>query len=219
MRDDHDDRTPAADGRRHRNEVAGGLRIRSEPQATSPAAAGLFATASYWRDLVSFTWNLKTVENPDGVTDLLTHNLDRVAPSEFELSRSGGHRRRGHRSLVHVRHLGGTGQGARPPHRRGRHQGLDPAHLPAGARPATKSRAAPGGSKEPSTAWIPDRKSWSEKLAEEDDAWGHTADPYILVVGGGTGWNRPRRSPPAARSLFPRHRPVGSARRPMALTI
>ena len=51
-----------------------------------PAAAGLFATDSYWRDLVSFTWNLKTVENPDGVTDLLTHNLDRVSPEDFELS-------------------------------------------------------------------------------------------------------------------------------------
>src|SRR5699024_6622340 len=51
-----------------------------------PAAAGLFAAASYWRDLVSFTWNLKTVENPDGVTDLLGHNLDRVSPADFELS-------------------------------------------------------------------------------------------------------------------------------------
>src|SRR5699024_1250835 len=51
-----------------------------------PAAAGLFAAASYWRDLVSFTWNLKTVENPDGVTDLLSHNLDRVSPADFELS-------------------------------------------------------------------------------------------------------------------------------------
>ena len=26
-----------------------------------PAAAGLFATESYWRDLVSFSWNITTV--------------------------------------------------------------------------------------------------------------------------------------------------------------
>src|SRR5699024_12671490 len=32
-----------------------------------------------------------------------------------------------------------------------------------------------------------ERKSWSERLAEEDAAWGRTADPYILVVGGGQG--------------------------------
>lgn len=27
-------------------------------------AAGLFATESYWRDLVAFSWNLTTVEHP-----------------------------------------------------------------------------------------------------------------------------------------------------------
>ena len=30
-------------------------------------AAGMFAATSFWRDLVAFTWNLKTVEDPDGV--------------------------------------------------------------------------------------------------------------------------------------------------------
>jgi putative flavoprotein involved in K+ transport len=45
------------------------------------AAVDLFATTSFWRDLVSFTWNLRTVENRDGVRDLLAHTLDRVAPT------------------------------------------------------------------------------------------------------------------------------------------
>ena len=30
-------------------------------------AAGMFAAQSFWRDLVAFTWNIKTVEGPDGV--------------------------------------------------------------------------------------------------------------------------------------------------------
>ena len=50
------------------------------------AAVDLFATTSYWRDLVSFTWNLRTVEDRDGVRDMLTHTLDRVAPTDFQLS-------------------------------------------------------------------------------------------------------------------------------------
>ena len=29
-------------------------------------AAGMFATDSFWRDLVAFTWNIKTVEGRDG---------------------------------------------------------------------------------------------------------------------------------------------------------
>ena len=32
--------------------------------------AALFADESYWRDLVSFTWNLVTVEGPAGAADL-----------------------------------------------------------------------------------------------------------------------------------------------------
>ena len=27
-------------------------------------AAGMFAATSFWRDLISFTWNITTVENP-----------------------------------------------------------------------------------------------------------------------------------------------------------
>ena len=35
------------------------------------AGAELFATECYWRDLVAFTWNIKTVEGRDGVADLI----------------------------------------------------------------------------------------------------------------------------------------------------
>ena len=34
-------------------------------------AAAMFLPQSFWRDLVSFTWNLTTVEGPTGVADLL----------------------------------------------------------------------------------------------------------------------------------------------------
>ena len=48
------------------------------------AAAELFLEDSYWRDLVAFTWNLKTVEGRDGVEDLLArdarpHRAERLA--------------------------------------------------------------------------------------------------------------------------------------------
>ena len=39
------------------------------------AASELFLDDSYWRDLVAFTWNIKTVEGPDGVRDMLEHTL------------------------------------------------------------------------------------------------------------------------------------------------
>jgi hypothetical protein len=43
-------------------------------------AAGMFADTSFWRDLISFSWNITTVEDPDGVTELLTETLDRTDP-------------------------------------------------------------------------------------------------------------------------------------------
>ena len=47
------------------------------------AAAGMFATTSFWRDLVSFTWNITTVENRAGVAELLTATLDGTDPGSF----------------------------------------------------------------------------------------------------------------------------------------
>ncbi len=47
--------------------------------------AGMFADESYWRDLVAFTWNIKTVEGPIEIADMLRAQLDAVDPSGFEL--------------------------------------------------------------------------------------------------------------------------------------
>lgn len=49
------------------------------------AAAGLFATDSYWRDLVAVSWNLKTVEGPAGVADMLDRQLARTRPGNFQI--------------------------------------------------------------------------------------------------------------------------------------
>ena len=49
----------------------------------SAAASELFLDDSYWRDLVAFTWNLKTVEGPAGVKDMLDHALARTKPRNW----------------------------------------------------------------------------------------------------------------------------------------
>ncbi|MDX1730047.1 MAG: nuclear transport factor 2 family protein, partial [Aurantimonas coralicida] len=50
------------------------------------AAAELFAETSFWRDLVTFTWNIKTVEGPAGVRDMLAAQLGATGPRGFALS-------------------------------------------------------------------------------------------------------------------------------------
>ena len=50
------------------------------------AAAAMFHDDSYWRDLISFTWNIKTVEGPAGVADMLRHQLAAARPSGWKIA-------------------------------------------------------------------------------------------------------------------------------------
>ena len=49
-------------------------------------ARDMFQDDCYWRDLVSFTWNLKTVEGKDQVEDMLKHQLTTTKPSGWKLA-------------------------------------------------------------------------------------------------------------------------------------
>ncbi len=53
---------------------------RSLTEGDGAGAAELFAGESFWRDLVAFTWNLKTVERQDGVKDMLDATLAHTRP-------------------------------------------------------------------------------------------------------------------------------------------
>ena len=50
------------------------------------AAANLFTTDCYWRDLVSFTWNIKTMEGKDAVADMLNAQLAAVQPTAWRIA-------------------------------------------------------------------------------------------------------------------------------------
>ncbi|WP_231445372.1 flavin-containing monooxygenase [Brevibacterium zhoupengii] len=151
------------------------------------AAVGLFATTSYWRDLVSFSWNLTTVENHDGVRDLLTTNLNRVDPSEFELAEPAESADGVTTVWFNFATSVGRGKGLV---RLIAEDGETRAWTFLTSLQELKGHEEPRGDRRIKGAEHgvdPERKSWSEKLAEEDAAWGDTAQPYTLVVGGGQG--------------------------------
>ena len=50
------------------------------------AASAMFGEDSYWRDLVAFTWNIKTMEGRDQVRDMLSHCLKRVKPRDWRIA-------------------------------------------------------------------------------------------------------------------------------------
>ncbi len=152
-------------------------------QGDPAAASDLFLDESFWRDLVAFTWNIKTVENPDGVRDMLEHQLAHVRPRnwrtteppsaadgvteawiefETEVGRGNGHLRlkdgKAWTLLTALSELKGHEQSLGP----GRPKGVE--H---GANP--------------------DRETWLEQREREAAELGYETQPYVVIVGGGQG--------------------------------
>ncbi|WP_300018672.1 NAD(P)/FAD-dependent oxidoreductase [uncultured Roseobacter sp.] len=50
------------------------------------AAVAMFQTDCFWRDLVSFTWNIKTMEGQDQVRDMLSAQLGATKPSAWKIA-------------------------------------------------------------------------------------------------------------------------------------
>ena len=91
----------------------------------SAGAAALFHEESFWRDLVAFTWNLKTVEGPGEIEAMLDAQLEHVQPSGWHTTEPPDTADGDHDGVDRVRDRGGARQRAAAPARR---QGVDVAH-------------------------------------------------------------------------------------------
>src|SRR5919112_474778 len=150
-------------------------------------AAGAFAATSFWRDLIAFTWNITTVEGPDGVRDLLAATLEGTDPRgfrtteepteadgaitawfEFETAVGRG------RGLVRLADEGGTAKAWTFLTTLYELKGHEE---PRG--PARPKGAEHGANKE--------RLTWLERREREESELGVSVQPYVLVIGGGQG--------------------------------
>ncbi|HZC28959.1 MAG TPA: NAD(P)/FAD-dependent oxidoreductase [Gaiellaceae bacterium] len=147
------------------------------------AAAELFGEDSFWRDLVAFTWNIRTVEGRAGVREMLDHTLAHTRPRgwrtteppaaadgvteawiefETEVGRGNGHLRlrdgKAWTLLTALYELKGHEEAAGPGRPRGVQHGA-----------------------------LPDRETWLEQREREARELGHTTQPYVVIVGGGQG--------------------------------
>jgi putative flavoprotein involved in K+ transport len=50
------------------------------------AVAALFEPEGYWRDLVAFTWNIKTMEGREAIQAMLEAQLGRIKPAGFAVT-------------------------------------------------------------------------------------------------------------------------------------
>jgi putative flavoprotein involved in K+ transport len=147
------------------------------------SAVALFAADCYWRDLVTFTWNIKTVEGRDQITDMLSTVLADTAPRHFiiegEASEADG-----------VTEGWFTFETATA-------RGRGHIRLQAGlcwtlltTMTELKGFEEPRGAARPMGAAHgvqPGRKSWLDERHDEAASLGITEQPYCVIIGGGQG--------------------------------
>jgi putative flavoprotein involved in K+ transport len=149
------------------------------------AAAALFEPDGFWRDLVAFTWNIRTMEGRGEIAAMLDAQLPAILPRglaitpgepasdgggflqawidfETDVGRGHGHIRirdgRIWTLLTTLKELKGAEELRGPTRPKGVAHGADP-----------------------------NRKSWAERRAEEAATLGFATQPYVVIVGGGQG--------------------------------
>ncbi len=150
--------------------------------ADAEGVAALFAPdESYWRDFVAVSWNIVTVEGPDGVAALVASQAGAVGPIavsgvrpvtdeadegwfDFETRAIRG------RAYVRLRN--------------GRCWTLLTSALALRAFEEAAGRRRPEGAVHKA---LKDRRTWSDERAEIAATLGVTSQPYCLIVGGGQG--------------------------------
>ncbi len=146
-------------------------------------AAAMFGADSHWRDLIAFTWNIKTVEGPDAIAAMLKSTLESTKPTHWKIdgeavekdgitdawftfetatARGRGHvRLKGDKAwtlLTTAQELKGFEE------KKGRARWLGTDH---GVHRG--------------------RKTWLEQKTEDEATLGISQQPYVLIIGGGQG--------------------------------
>jgi putative flavoprotein involved in K+ transport len=147
------------------------------------AVMALFGDDSYWRDLVAFTWNIRTQEGTEAIREMLQARLADVKPTNFlvegQATEAGGvidawftfetavARGRGHLRLK-------DGKAWTLLTTMTELKGFEE------KRGANRIKGAEHGVH-------PGRKTWAELREEETRTLGFTEQPYVVIVGGGQG--------------------------------
>jgi putative flavoprotein involved in K+ transport len=144
-------------------------------------AAGLFGEQSFWRDLIAFSWNIVTVEGPDGVRDLLAATLERTRPTGWrtteEPTEAGGVTE----AWIEFETAVGRGRGLLRLRDGKAFTLLTTLYELTGHEEPARDRRPRGAEHGVNR----DRHTWLEQREREAAELGHTTQPEVLVVGGG----------------------------------
>lgn len=154
-------------------------------QGDIDAAVAHFLEDSYWRDLVSFTWNLKTCEGREEIAAMLRAQLGAVRPSGWRIAEGETAAEEGGVTTAWIEFETAVARGYGLIRlKEGKIWTLltTMVELKGHEEPAGFSR--PLGAKHGAGK---NRTTWAEEREAEARELGYTRQPYALIVGGGQG--------------------------------
>ncbi|HYH89565.1 MAG TPA: NAD(P)/FAD-dependent oxidoreductase [Solirubrobacteraceae bacterium] len=147
------------------------------------AAAACFLDDSYWRDLVAFTWNITTVEGPEGVRDMLDHALAHAKPRKWRVTEPPAADQGVTEAWLTFETEVGRGQG----HLRLKNGRAWTLLTTLSELKGHEEPAGPGRPMGAEHGANPDRETWLEQREREAAELGYETQPEVVIVGGGQG--------------------------------
>ena len=147
------------------------------------AVKALFAEECYWRDLVAFTWNIKTLEGREAIGAMVAATVEACAPTNWaidgDVTESGGVTE----AWVTFETAAAHGRG----HIRLKEEGCWTLLTTAQSLKGYEERRGPSRETGVEHGAFKHRENWAERQARERAELGYAIQPYVVIVGGGQG--------------------------------
>jgi putative flavoprotein involved in K+ transport len=147
------------------------------------AAFDLFGDECYWRDLIAFTWNNKTVEGRDAIREMFDTTLASAGPTNWRLDGEATSDGTTTEAWLTFETKVGRGVG----HVRLRDGKCRTLLTTTEELKGYEEHKGPSRDLGQALGVVPGRKTWQEVRAEESATLGHETQPYCLIIGGGQG--------------------------------
>jgi putative flavoprotein involved in K+ transport len=149
------------------------------------AACDMFQDDCHWRDLVSFTWNIKTVEGKEQVADMLSHQLATTKPSGWKIAEGEVPTEDGGVTTAWMEFETDVARGYGLLRLKGgKIWTLLTTMVELKGHEEPKGFNRPMGAKHGAGKL---RTTWAEERAQEEADLGYKTQPYCVIIGGGQG--------------------------------
>ncbi len=146
-------------------------------------AAALFTEDCFWRDLIAFTWNIRTFEGRQEITEMLDETLASVQPSGWRVTGGEEPAEAGGITEAWIDFETAVGRGhGHLRLRDGQAWTLLTTLYELRGHEESKGPGRPKGAEHGASRG---RTTWLEKREHEAQELGFTEQPYVLIVGGG----------------------------------